>query len=82
MDTDSRNGAMTKRTYTYEVWGWGSFPSDMLRYDRCKIIAKRQREDKPVNGREDSFIYTMEGQEKPTKGRWESFLWHVKDKGI
>jgi hypothetical protein len=70
---------MSERKYRYEVWGWGSFPSDMLRYDRCEIVDKRQRDDKPPNGRDDSFIYTIEGKERPTKGRWESFLWHVKE---
>ena len=72
---------MPKRTYRYEVWGFGSFPTDMLRYDRCKIVDKRLRLD-PIEwdgSREDDFIYTIEGETKPTKGRWESFLWHVKE---
>lgn len=59
--------------YRYEVYGMGSFPEDMLRYDRAKVISTRPRE----GGRPGSLIYTIEGECKPTIGRWQSFIWNV-----
>jgi hypothetical protein len=61
---------MTKaKTYYYEVHGMGQFPTDMLRYDRCKIIDTREEENDKV--------YIIEGKHPPTIGRWLSFMWHV-----
>jgi len=68
---------MTKRTYRYEVWGFGEFPEDMLRYDRAKIVDQRERE--PAKDGRKRYIYTIEGETKPTVGRWQSFLWAVNE---
>jgi hypothetical protein len=69
-----------------EVVGSGSFPMDMLRYDRClpatevdsNTILRSALESMIVS---DNDSYKVEvygyGIKGPTVGRWESFGWRV-----
>lgn len=61
---------MSKKPYLYYVTGFGQWPTDMLRYDRGRIVKEVER-----NGRK---FYVIES-EYITHGRWESFLWSVID---
>ena len=62
--------------YQYEVQGQYTFPDDMLRYDRAKIVSTREGER--IGGLTRT-IYTIESPDKPTIGRWNSFLWGVEN---
>jgi hypothetical protein len=57
------------KKYKYEVHGFGSFPTDMLRYDQAEITGSMD-----VDGHK---TYIIVGNRTPTIGRWESFMWHV-----
>lgn len=73
-------------TWTYKVTGQGTFPDDMLRYDRCWIdpaddlLALRNELHDP---NAPHFLprrtITIVGQKEPTTGRWQSFGWTVSD---
>ena len=67
------------KPYRFTVAGWGSFPTDMLRYDRCwpatqqdvyNVVAERC-------GATDLRIVELCGIDVPTKERWASFSWKV-----
>jgi hypothetical protein len=60
---------MKKRRYF--VTGNGSFPDDMLRYDRAELLTV-------ITDRDRKF-YLLEGEGPPTVGRWNSFMWSVID---
>lgn len=55
------------KTYLYFAAGSGDFPTDMLRYDKAKIVQQVQE----VSGLRG---YILEGA-RPTDARWQSFLW-------
>jgi hypothetical protein len=59
--------------YRYEAQGMGSFPTDMLRYDRAKVVSHYRPSDT------ERMVYVIEGEVKPTVGRWNSFLWQVRN---
>jgi len=73
---------MTRKAhrFLFTVEGSGSFPIDMLRYDRCW----------PANEGSDSYaiethptakrrriVLETQNELAPTNGRWESFGWKV-----
>jgi hypothetical protein len=74
-------------TWTYKVTGSGTFPDDMLRYDRCWIDAADDllalREELQDTEPAPHFLprrtVTVIGQKEPTVGRWQSFGWTVSD---
>lgn len=53
----------------YYVTGPYSFPDDMLRYDRAKVLSTITHAGRT--------FYLIEGAYRPTVGRWQSFLWVV-----
>ncbi len=59
------------REYQYEVWGFGSFPVDMLRYDQAKSVDQYEQQD------DNRIVYVIQSPRKPTIGRWKSFIWNV-----
>ena len=73
----------------YTVRGWGSFPSDMLRYDRSKAAAPEDEQWMAMRGTRELMLKTeIEGPisharrliregRVPCKDRWASFLWEV-----
>jgi hypothetical protein len=56
--------------HRYEVEGSGSFPTDMLRYDRAFLLADDR--DAPRKR-----TVSVAGVTKPTVARWNSFGWRV-----
>lgn len=67
---------MPKLEYQYEVWGFGTFPVDMLRYDQARIVSQHTTDEVVYNGRK-RVVYTIQGKTRPTVGRWNSFLYQV-----
>ena len=67
---------LQKLKYRYTVrQGIGSFPIDMLRYDRA-IVVWQEEVPTAYHGR-PIYEYTVMGETKPTKGRWESFMYNL-----
>jgi hypothetical protein len=67
---------MKVQVFTFVVEGTGSFPVDMLRYDRCC----------PYEQEDTDWAFAQEGTRsakmicyngKPTPARWNSFGWSV-----
>lgn len=69
---------MKLKFWTFTVTGFGDFPFDMLRYDRCspltsddaRSIANASKHAKPQ-------IRLVSHLKSPTEGRWQSFGWSV-----
>lgn len=61
--------------YRYTVQGAGTFPVDMLRYDRCwpsnEIYAPA------ITERVASRVIRVQGLNGPSRQRWASFNWAV-----
>lgn len=74
--------APKRRLWFYSVQGRGSFPIDMLRYDRCWPAseggdsAKVEASFQPRASREERIVALI-GLDEPTEGRWASFGWKV-----
>ena len=70
----------TPETTIFTVEGSGSFPFDMLRYDRCWPYYSQdssQMDHHNIGRRR----VVLEGYNKPTDGRWRSFTWRVVEIG-
>jgi hypothetical protein len=75
--------------YKFKVTGTGTFPIDMLRYDRCfphtaedvgRIIADPYDLNTLKKKREVEMLMPVEDKTRmPTSPRWESFGWTVSD---
>jgi hypothetical protein len=67
--------AKPPKTVKYVVEGAGSFPLDMLRYDRAwfatEADAGTAQHDRKIR------TVTLRGLDYPTGARWESFSWRV-----
>ena len=64
----------------FVVRGAGTFPFDMLRYDRCSPYESNDALN--LEGREMRNVtlvtyHKYKGQHAVTQARWESFAWHV-----
>jgi hypothetical protein len=71
----------TQVIHEFVVTGWGTFPLDMLRYDRCWIkhewdTPKVAESFSPRAGTKQREV-TMQGMKAPTAARWDSFGWVV-----
>lgn len=64
------------REYLVEVEGHGSFPHDMLRYDRGRFATPDDERVAGENSRGLRYVKVI-CYERPTEARWQSFLWHV-----
>jgi len=69
--------------YRYTVTGRGTFPDDMLRYDRAVTISgqvsdpnKNRKPGDPWSPGEIREVVVL-GDRKPTVARWNSFGWGV-----
>ena len=64
----------------YLVEGRGSFPIDMLRYDRAWPSTESDAGtiDRSFHSRLRPQVVILEGLSKPTVGRWASFGWEVR----
>lgn len=67
--------AKNPKLVVYDVVGSGTFPMDMLRYDRA-FPASEQDANTAMHGRGVRTV-CLRGLDEPTKGRWESFSWTV-----
>jgi hypothetical protein len=69
----------TSRSYTYEVSGTGSFPIDMLRYDRCSPAREADSAEiaRSFNGHRRTRVRVTGTVKPPTIARWKSFGWTV-----
>ncbi len=67
--------------WTFKVRGKGTFPYDMLRYDRCWPATEEDSHMMHWNAareiRLSTASYDGNNQSAPTIGRWNSFLWRV-----
>lgn len=79
---------MSYRPDQFAVRGRGSFPFDMLRYDRCfpategdsHRIEKTTRERlRGVGSSEPITLQMADPKRRPTEARWQSFGWTVVD---
>jgi hypothetical protein len=73
----------TTKTVEFLVTGRGSFPIDMLRYDRCSPKSEFdsgeiERSFQPRSHRATRLVALI-GATEPTVGRWESFGWKVEN---
>lgn len=75
------------KVYVFRVTveGRGTFPIDMLRYDRCvprtgddvHAIVMASIAERPLETRKVSLQMYSTSKEGPTKDRWKSFGWEV-----
>lgn len=74
-----------KKLHQFTVEGSGTFPYDMLRYDRCWPSTEAHDSGLPYTpphgGSLDKKRITLTGLGEPTQGRWESFGWRVVETG-
>ena len=68
---------MTTKFRTFKVRGGGTFPIDMLRYDRCWPFT--QQDVHAIESERGKRTVTLETAHdaSPTPSRWNSFLWGV-----
>jgi hypothetical protein len=64
-----------KKYWTFVVEGRGSFPIDMLRYDRCTPY--EQEDVHWMEGTVQRSCKLVSHVAPPTKERWNSFGWSV-----
>jgi hypothetical protein len=71
----------TRQLWFYSVQGSGSFPIDMLRYDRCWPASEGSDSAgiyySHALGDNESRTVCLIGIDQPTERRWESFGWKV-----
>lgn len=70
----------TKKMYEsfIVVEGRGTFPMDMLRYDRCFPASELDSSIANMDGHRALILCRRsESSPDPTKGRWNSFGWDV-----
>jgi hypothetical protein len=63
------------KLYEYKVTGRGSFPLDMLRYDRA--WPAYESEISAFAWEASTRTLTLRSYQLPTTARWSSFLWAV-----
>lgn len=66
---------MAHVVYTYTVVGRGTFPADMLRYDRAWPVDTASANAITEDGRRRHV--SLHSLDHPTEGRWNSFEWFI-----
>ena len=72
---------MASTLHIFTVKGYGPFPIDMLRYDRCWPASEEDAAQAQYPGSDGATVRLVAHESnrhwQPTRARWESFGWKV-----